>query len=218
MVDAATRRCPTGLPGLDAALAGGWPQGEVSELVGPPTSGRTTVIVATLAAATAAGGIAAIVDAFDEFDPRGAAEAGCRLERVLWVRGPSLAGETARPALVDRAVHQAVRACDLVVRAGGFSVVALDLASVPPRALRALPVTTWLRLARANDGRETVCLVAAPIPLGRSARGATVRVTARRRWSGTSAQSRRLHGLSVDAAVQAAHTFARGRDADGRRR
>jgi recombination protein RecA len=205
-VDAPIRVVPTGLAALDQALGGGWRQGEVSELVGPPTSGRTSVSVAALAAVTAVGGLGAVVDAMDRFDPRAAREAGCDLERVLWVRGPSLTTPVT-PAVIGRALRQAIRACDLIVRAGGFSLVVLDVADVPARMLRSLPLTTWMRLARVNEGRTSACLLLGPLPVGRSARGVTVHLSAASRWDGTSAQSRRLSGLTAEATIHASHAL-----------
>jgi hypothetical protein len=197
--DPAARLVPSGVATVDAALAGGWRRGEVSELVGGRSSGRTRVVLSTLATVTARGELAALVDAVDRFDPRTAAAAGLDLNRVLWVRGRSLSVESARPALIDHAVRQALRACDLIVRAGGFSVVVLDVADVPARALRALPFTTWLRLAHVNEGRETVCLLVGQTPMGSSARGASIAIDATSHWTGQSAQSRRLSGLDVRA-------------------
>lgn len=194
---------PTGLPALDAALRGGWPRGAVSDLVGGPSSGRTSVLIATLASATARGELAGLVDTFDRFDPVTAAAAGVRLERVLWVRGSPL-GAAARPPLVARAVSQAIRALDLIVRAGGFGVAALDLAGAPGRALRDLPPATWMRLAHANEGQSTVCLLVGDLAMGRSARGVSVRLQAARAWIGSSPQSRRLAGLDVRARIERA--------------
>jgi hypothetical protein len=200
---APVRVVPAGLPELDRVL-GGWRQGEVSELVGPASSGRTSVCVAALTAVTAQGGLGALVDAMDQFDPRAADRAGCDLERVLWVRGPGVTA-SATPQVLERALRQAVRAFDLIVRAGGFSLVMLDVADVPPRVLRSLPPTTWMRVARAAEGGRTACVLMAPMPVGRSARGVTVQLSAACRWSGTSAQSRRLAGLVVTATTRAAH-------------
>ena len=195
----AARPVSSGVAAVDEALTGGWRRGEVSELVGGRSSGRTRVLLSTLATVTARGELAALVDTVDRFDARTAVEAGLDLDRVLWVRGASLSAESARPALIDRALRQAVRACDLIVRAGGFSVVALDVADVPTRALRALPFTTWLRLAHINEGSETVCLLVGQTPMGSSARGASIALEATSRWTGQSAQSRRLDGLVVHA-------------------
>jgi hypothetical protein len=191
----------TGLELLDLKLGGGWPRGEVSELVGERSSGRTSLLIATLRAATRLGGLVALVDGFDRFDPATAARAGLDLDRVLWVRGPSLTleGLAPRPATsVERAVLNAVRALDLIVRAGGFAVAALDLADVPQSAIRALPFTTWLRLAHVNEGRETVCLLISDAPMGRSARGVSLRLNSRRCWSGASRQRRRFTGFDLN--------------------
>lgn len=192
------RVLPTGIDAVDLQLGGGWPHGEVSELTGRRSSGRTSVLIATLAAATRDGGLVGLVDAFDRFDPLTAASAGLDLNRVLWIRGPSLTleGLGSRDGL-GRAVLNAIRALDLIVRAGGFAVAALDLADVPPHALRAVPFTTWLRLAQANEGRETVGLLVADAAVGRSARGVSLRLESRRCWRGASRQQRRFAGFDL---------------------
>ena len=182
----------SGLPEVDARLGGGWRRGEVSELVGAVSSGRTTVMAASLAASTARGEVAALVDAVDRFDPASAAAFGLDLSRLLWVRGPALTVEAARLTMVERAVQQAVRAFDLIIRAGGFGLVVLDLADVSPRVVRSLPHTTWLRLAHANEGRDTAGLMVLDSPMGRSARGVTLPLQGAPRWAGSSDQSRRL--------------------------
>jgi hypothetical protein len=192
------RQLSMGIDALDGPLGGGWPCGEVSELVGGRSSGRGSVLLATLAAATRSGGLVGLIDAFDRFDPLTAERVGVDLDRVLWVRGPSVTVEGLRPgAYVERAVLNAIRALDLILRAGGFSVVALDLADVPARALSALPFTTWLRLAHANEGRDTVCVIVGDQPMGRSAGGVSVRLDGRRCWTGTHAQSRRFAGFDL---------------------
>ncbi len=196
-LDLRARVVSSGLADLDTVLGGGWRRGEVSEVVGRPSSGRTRVLWQTMAAATARGDVVGLVDAVDRFDPRAAAGTGLDLDRVLWVRGPMLTVELARSAMIARAVHQAVRAFDLIVRAGGFALVVLDLADIPARDLRTLPWTTWLRLAHANEGRDTVGLLVGAAPMGKSPRGATVHLETTSCWTGESRQSRRLTGLRV---------------------
>ena len=80
----------TGIASLDGSLEGGWPRGEISEILGGPSSGRASVLMATLAAATARGELVALVDAFDRVDPVTASATGLVLSQVLWVRGPAL--------------------------------------------------------------------------------------------------------------------------------
>jgi RecA/RadA recombinase len=189
------RTTSTGVFWLDEQLGGGWRQGEISELVGGRSTGKTNVLLASLAAATADEGVAAIVDAVDRFDPRSLQEAGGDLPRVLWVRGAAITIEMARPALVEEAVSRAVRAFDLIIRAGGFSLVALDLSDVPPRYLRALPWATWKRLAYANEGRSTVGLIVSQEPVGRSARGVSMVLQSAPVWIGSSDQTRRFGGF-----------------------
>jgi hypothetical protein len=76
----------TGFPALNALLGGGIPRGQITELVGPASSGRTSIAFALLAEATARGEVAAYIDASDSLDPRSAQKAGIALERLLWVR------------------------------------------------------------------------------------------------------------------------------------
>ena len=59
----------------------------------------------------------------------------------------------ARPTLIEDVVTRAIRAFDLIIRAGGFSLVALDLSDVPGRYVRALPWATWKRLAVSAKSR-----------------------------------------------------------------
>src|ERR1700744_2850208 len=58
----------TGIPSLDAVL-GGWPRGAMTEICGPPCSGRTSVMLAALAARTAEGETCALIGGRDSFDP-----------------------------------------------------------------------------------------------------------------------------------------------------
>src|SRR5579859_4611960 len=75
----------SGIPALDT-LTGGLPRGCLTEICGPASSGRTTLLLAALAAATQRGEYCAVVDASDALDPHSAAASGVDLERLLWVR------------------------------------------------------------------------------------------------------------------------------------
>jgi len=54
------------------------------------------------------------------------------------------------PATCRADVEALLRAkkLDLVLQAGGLSLVALDLADAPVHALRRIPMTTWLQLQK----------------------------------------------------------------------
>src|SRR5262245_55073584 len=81
---------PLDVERLDRGLSGGLPRGQVSEVVGPASSGRTSLVWAALGAATRRGEYVALVDTFDRFDPPTAAAAGLDLTHLLWVRGQAI--------------------------------------------------------------------------------------------------------------------------------
>jgi recA bacterial DNA recombination protein len=201
----------TGVPAVDAALHGGFPQGHLSELSGPASSGRLTVALAALAQATARGELVAYIDTFDQLDVTSATAAGIALDRLLWVRGkatlslnqpPSVVHVPALAALRTRALEQALKAFMLVLQAGGFSLVVFDLANVPMNMLRRLPASTWLRVQRVIEGREVACVLLTPEPLARSAGGLTLSLEARTTWQGDTPQGRVLTGVALEGRVR----------------
>jgi hypothetical protein len=108
---------------------------------------------------------------------------------------------------LERVVDRALKSFGLITQAGGFGVVVLDFADVPMAALRRLPFTTWFRLQRLIEGRDTVGIVLAPEPVARSARGVTVRLGAeatRVIWTGSSHRARVLDGFALQPRAQAA--------------
>jgi recombination protein RecA len=214
---------PTGAAALDAVLRGGVPRGELSEIAGPRSSGRTTLLLQVIAAATRRGEIAAIVDTFDRLDQASVVAAGIDLERLLWIRGhdisrpqgsglsPREAGSEALDspaawglgpgALMDHVIERAIKAFGLVLQSGGFGVAALDVSDAPPAALNRLPYTTWMRVQRTIEGSETACLLVGPQPLARSAGGLTLVLAGGSQWTGQADRSRRLAGLEVTVRV-----------------
>jgi recombination protein RecA len=75
---------PTSFSSLDRALGiGGLPMGKMCELVGPATSGKTTLALKFLAQAQAGGGQVAYVDQALYFDPDYAHRCGLDLSRLL---------------------------------------------------------------------------------------------------------------------------------------
>ena len=162
----------TGVAAVDA-LAGGLPRGALTEICGPASSGRTTLLLAALAEATRRQEACALVDAGDAFDPCSAAAAGVELARLLWVRCGDVSRFPTQPETrnVKREtifLEQALRAADLLLQAGGFGVVALDLGDVPPALACRVPLTSWFRFRRAVERTPTVLLLLEQEPCART--------------------------------------------------
>jgi hypothetical protein len=145
----AAPKLPTGLGPLDGLLDGGFTRGQLVELVGPRTSGRTRVLLGTLAGVTRRGAWAALVDGTDGLDPASAAALGIPLGRLLWVR-------------CGGRLTAAWRAADVLVQSGGFEMVAVDLGDLPPWTLARTPPAVFVRLQRAVERTVTGLLVAGP--------------------------------------------------------
>ena len=174
---------PTGHAELDTALGtGGWPRGALAVLDAPAGGGATTLALGSVAAAQAAGGLAAWLDLEGTFDPAVAARLGVGLEWLLVAR-PRDPGET-------------IELAAWLGRSGLIDALVLDLGErgVPER--RALD-----RLASllARSGATSALVVA---PAGRAVAGvvAGVRVTLHR--SAWLAVGRDLVGQRVRAVVE----------------
>ncbi len=176
----------SGIPEIDR-LSDGLPRGCLTEICGPVSSGRTSVLLAVIAAATRRQEICALVDTSDAFDPQSAISAGVDFKRLLWVRccapnsyvktrnsnredssshankaslkAAALASENSRNDRSESAVEQALRITDLLLQSGGFGLVVIDLADVPFKTARRIPLTSWFRFRRAVEHTPTVLLV-----------------------------------------------------------
>ena len=175
----------SGIAALDS-LTGGLPRGCLTEICGPTSSGRTSMMLAALAAATRRGEFCALLDANDSLDPKSAASAGIDLNRFLWVRcgedsprRPSHSEKTnsknkntefrlnARSESEQR-LEQLLRATDLLLESGGFGLIVLDLADLPPQSARRIPLTTWFRFRRAVEHKPTMLLAIEQQPIAGS--------------------------------------------------
>jgi recombination protein RecA len=189
-------RIATGLAALDALLDGGFPRGQVAELVGPRTSGRTRVLLGTLASVTGRGAWAALVDGTDGLDPAAAAALGVPLGRLLWIR-------------CGGRVAAAWRAADVLVQSGGFELVAVDLGDLPPWALGRTPPAVFVRLQRAVERRAAGLLVAGPRRVAGSLAAVAVALAPRRiRWAPGGPGL--LAGLETEARLVRSRTRAPG--------
>ena len=169
--------------GLDGLL-NAFPEGRLSEIVGPRSSGGGSLLLALLARAASRGGLVALVDGADAFDPETAVRAGLDLSALLWVR----CGGRLQPAW---------SAADLLARCPGFAAVALDLGAAPVAA----PPSFGVRLQRAAAGNAAVVVVRAPRHVTGSAAALVVSVRrVRARWIGAPRRIR-LGGLVSEARV-----------------
>ena len=155
----------SGVPELDR-LTGGLPRGCLAEICGHASSGRSSVLLATLAAATQRQEVCALVDASDSFDPLSAVAAGIDFERLLWVRcgveSMSPKKRSTSPLMIP--VEQALRVTDLLLQSVGFGLVVIDLGSTSFSAARRVPLTTWFRFQRAVENTPTVLLAVTEAP------------------------------------------------------
>jgi len=109
-----------------------------------------------LAQATERGEVCAVVDLHNSFHPDSALASGVQLDRVLWVRCKCNPEYT-------------MRAADLLLHAGGFGVVMLDLSEAQARILNRIPLSYWYRFQRAIQNTATILLICADAPQAKAA-------------------------------------------------
>jgi RecA/RadA recombinase len=142
---ARVRYLPTGLAALDALLGGGLERGQLVELTGAAGSGRLALTLHLLGQATQQGEPVALVDVADALNPDDL-EASLR-PRVLWVR--------------PQGMLASLQAVDLLLDAGGFSLVVLYLVgatAVGQGRRERVATTAWARLARRAESTRTTLL------------------------------------------------------------
>jgi recombination protein RecA len=184
----------SGIRELDA-LTGGFPRGCLTEICGPASSGRTSILLAALAGTTQRGEVCALVDGSDVLDPASAAAAEVEMGRLLWIRcreknsprrhgvteevipcregasrffsvSPCLRGEERSTA--ESQLEQVLKVTDLLLQSNGFGMIALDLGDIPVRSARRIPLASWFRFRRAVEHTPTVLLVLEQQPIAGS--------------------------------------------------
>jgi hypothetical protein len=181
---------PTGIPEIDALLHGGFPVGALSEIVGPECSGRTSLALAFVAGMTQAGKVCAWVDVSDALHPESAAAMGVDLTRLLWVRCGSSAKKQnhgPQPAKLPaagtkpvskswRRLEQALRVTDLLLQAGGFSCIVLDMGSLNAEYALRVPLATWFRFRAAAERLQSNVLLLTQHACSRNSAGLVLRL------------------------------------------
>lgn len=166
---AVVKTMSSGIPEVDS-LTGGIPRGAISEIFGPASSGRTSLMFSLLAQATRNEEVCALVDVNDVFAPATAAAAGIDFNRLLWVRcGGSL--------------ENAFKAADLLLHAGGFGLVVLDMADVASKDARRIIPSWWYRFRRTVENRPTSIVVMSEEACTRSCAALTLELKGTSEWS-----------------------------------
>lgn len=159
----------TGVAEIDA-LTGGLPRGAISEIFGPASSGRTSLMYSMLAYATTHEETCAIVDTNDVFAPTAATTTAIEFNRLLWIR---CAGN----------LEHAFKAADLLLHAGGFGLVILDLGDVAGKEARRIISSWWYRFRRTVEDRPTVLTVISEEACTRSCAAVTLELDGTAEWS-----------------------------------
>ena len=196
-------------------LTGGFPRGCLTEVCGPASSGRTSVLLAALAAATQRQEVCALVDISDAFNPHSAAAAGVNFEKLLWVRCGGTKQKAGSPqryrdtemknGKTERPVEQALRVTDLLLQSSGFGLVIIDLGDTPLKMARRIPLTSWFRFQRVVERTPTVLFVISPVPCAQTCASLLLKVSGKKlsalscqHSAGTSpAHAQLLYGLQV---------------------
>jgi hypothetical protein len=182
----APQTVPSGVREIDT-LTGGLPRGCLTEICGPASSGRTSVLLAALAAATQRQEVCALVDISDAFNPYSAAAAGVNFEKMLWVRCGEIKQKADSPqrhrdtekknGKIEKPVEQALRVTDLLLQSGGFGLVIIDLGDTPLKMARRIPLTSWFRFQRAVEHTATVLFVVSQVPSARTCASLLLKVS-----------------------------------------
>ena len=159
----------SGVEEIDA-LTNGLPRGAISEIFGPASSGRTSLMYSILAYATTHEETCALVDTNDVFAPAAAAVAEMDFDRLLWLR---CAGN----------LEHAFKATDLLLHAGGFGLVILDLGDIAGKEARRIITSWWYRFRRTVEDRPTVMTVISEEACTRSCAALTLELKGEAEWS-----------------------------------
>ena len=177
----------TGIGAVDELLHGGLPVGAISELTGAASSGRTSLALQFVAQRTAEGRACAWVDVNDAFDPESAAANGVRLKQLLWMRcgashpfrdeAAKRMGQPAKPLWTR--LDQGLRATDLLLQAGGFAAIVLDLGDTAPEQASRIPLATWFRYRQAAERTQCSLVVVGARGYAQSAAAVVLECSAR---------------------------------------
>jgi len=185
----------TGIPEVDA-LTGGVPRGAISEIAGSISSGRTSLMFSLLAQATTNLEVCALIDTSDVFAPTMATIAGIDFDRLLWIR-------------CANNLEHAFKATDLLLHAGGFGLVILDIGEVAAKDARRIISSWWYRFRKTVENKPTSVIVISREACTRSCALLTLDLNATAAWSTTSERQSNVYkfpsAVKTESSVRVTH-------------
>jgi hypothetical protein len=157
----------TGIAEVDAVVNGGIPRGSITEVSGAASTGKTSFALSAVASITRSGAACAWVDVSDAFSPESAAAAGVQLKRLLWLRMTAERKQRVTDKPWSR-LEQALTATDLLLQAGGFAAIVLDMSDVLPQHAMRIPLGTWYRFRLAAEQARTALIFLTQSPCASS--------------------------------------------------
>jgi energy-coupling factor transporter ATP-binding protein EcfA2 len=121
-------------------------KGVINELVGAVGSGKSSIAVSLLAKISQEGGVCALIDVNNSFDPNTAKLGGIKLENLLWAK-------------CNNDVVKAFTTADYLIQAKGFGAIWLNLNHVSAKDLRAVPRSYWYRFRTKVRDTPTIFVV-----------------------------------------------------------
>jgi hypothetical protein len=165
---------PTGISEVDAVLGGGLPRGSITEVAGTASTGKTSFGLSAIAAITQSGASCAWVDVSDALSAESAAEANIVLKRLLWLRMSAERKQKVTDKPWSR-LEQALKATDLLLQAGGFAAIVLDMSDVLPQHTMRIPLATWYRFRLAAEKARTALIFLSQSPCASSCAALSLR-------------------------------------------
>ena len=96
----------------------------------------------------------------------------------------------------ERRLEQVLKSTDLILQSGGFGLVALDLAGIPEKFVRRIPLASWFRFQRAVEHTKTALLVISEFPCAQTCATLVIKVCNKSSFPSTSVRVGSRHQSS----------------------
>ncbi len=160
------------LPRLKSFFPFGLSRGSLVEINGAKSSGRTSLSLYILSESISKGEVCAYVDLSSQFNPASLTQTGVSLHPLAWIR-------------CNGNAEHAIRSVDLLLHAGGFGMVLLDLCGANPSILNKIPLSYWFRFKRAIENTPTILLICGEHQQARSCSRNGLQIQAKKfHWTG----------------------------------